>query len=157
MDIIAGQGSSMEQQKSTDALLMELMNLALGWEFEGASKHRALVQCLYQAAQEERKAANSRFLHLRDTQASCEKKLDSLRAKLANIEAATEDSQHAETCKKTLNEVERDGNSCGKYGFMLLYGRGLQNTSGLEAVRSPSESAGHWCGEQPFKFCKHLI
>ncbi|KAI7239963.1 hypothetical protein KC330_g1589 [Hortaea werneckii] len=157
MNVIADQGSSMEQQKSTDVLLMELMGLALGWEFEGASEHRALVKYLYQAAQEERKAANSRFLHLSEKQALCEKEIDSLRAKLANIEAATEDSQHAETGKNTLNEVERDGNSRGKYGFMLLCGLGLQNTSGLEAVRSPTESAGHWCAEQPFKFCEHLI
>ncbi|KAI7548078.1 hypothetical protein KC331_g4629 [Hortaea werneckii] len=103
----------MEQQKSTDVLLMELMGLALGWEFEGAPEHRALVKSLYQAAQEERKAANSRFLHLSEKQALCEKEIDSLRAKLENIEAATEDSQHAEIGKKTLNEVERDGNSRG--------------------------------------------
>lgn len=157
MNVIADQGSSMEQQKSTDVLLMELMGLALGWEFEGALEHRALVKYLYQAAQEERKAANTRFLHLSEKQALCEKEIDSLRAKLANIEAATEDSQHAETGKKTLNEVERDGNSRGKYGFMLSCGLGLQNTSGLEGVRSPTESAGHWCGEQPFKFCRRLI
>ncbi|KAI6915094.1 hypothetical protein KC318_g233 [Hortaea werneckii] len=104
----------MEQQKSTDVLLMELMGLALGWEFEGAPEHRALVKSLYQAAQEERKAANSRFLHLSEKQALCEKEISSLRAKLANIEAATEDSQHAEIGKKTLNEVERDGNSRDK-------------------------------------------
>ncbi|KAI7202791.1 hypothetical protein KC316_g1975 [Hortaea werneckii] len=111
MNVIADQSSSMEQQKSTDVLLMELMGLALGWEFEGASEHRALVKYLYQAAQEEHKAANSRFLHLSEKQALREKEIDSLRAKLANIEAATEDPQHAETGKKTLNEVERDGNS----------------------------------------------
>ncbi|KAI6837024.1 hypothetical protein KC340_g4144 [Hortaea werneckii] len=137
MNVIADQGSSMEQQKSTDVLLMELMGLALGWEFEGALEHRALVKYLYQAAQEERKAANTRFLHLSEKQALCEKEIDSLRAKLANIEAATEDSQHAETGKKTLNEVERDGNSrvdSKEFGPR-------QSLQGTGAASNPSNSA----------------
>lgn len=120
MTVLADGDSSMEQQKSTDVLLMELMGLALGWEFEGASEHRALVKRLYQAAQEERKAANSRFLHLREKQASYEKEIDSLRAKLANTEATTDDSQHSEIGKKTSDEVGREGSSNGEHDFMHL-------------------------------------
>ncbi|KAI6860274.1 hypothetical protein KC343_g400 [Hortaea werneckii] len=127
MDNVADQGSSREHQKTTDVLLMDLMSLALGWEFDGASEQRALVKRLYQAAQEERKAANSSFLCLREKLASYEKEIDSLRAKLANTEATTDDSQHSEIGKKTLDEVEKEGSS-----------------------------NGHWCGELPFKFCKHL-
>lgn len=108
----------MTEQKSTDALLMELMSLALDWQFEGSSKHRTLVKRLYQAAQEERKAANSRFLHLQEKQASYEKEIDSLRAKLANTEATTGDSQHFETGKKTVAEAEKEDSSNGKHGFI---------------------------------------
>lgn len=156
MNILADEGSSMEQQKSTDVLLMELMGLALGWEFEGASEHRALVQRLYQAAQEERKATHTRFLHLQERQALCEKEVDSVRAKLADMEAATKDSQHAETGKKTLKEMEGEHSGRSKYSFMLLSGPGLHNTRGLEGARSSTAPAGHWCGERPFRFCKQL-
>lgn len=118
MDNVADQGSSREHQKTTDVLLMDLMSLALGWEFDGASEQRALVKRLYQAAQEERKAANSSFLCLREKLASYEKEIDSLRAKLANTEATTDDSQHSEIGKKTLDEVEKEGSSNGKHVFM---------------------------------------
>ncbi|KAI6886243.1 hypothetical protein KC363_g2260 [Hortaea werneckii] len=136
MNILADQGSSMEQQKSTDVLLMELMGLALGWDFAGASEHRALVKRLYQAAQEERKAAHSRFLHLQEKQAFCEKEVDSLRAKLASMEAATKDSHHAETGKKTLNEVEvgnsnRDSKRVGRQ--QSLQGTGVASKSSSSA------------------------
>ncbi|KAI7283707.1 hypothetical protein KC345_g2770 [Hortaea werneckii] len=156
MNIQADQGPNMEQQKSTDVLLMELMRLALGWEFEGASEHRALVKRLYEAAQEERKAAKSSFLHLRENLGLCEKEIDSLRAKLAKIESLRQDLQHAETGKKPLNEVEGEDSSRSEYDFMLLSEPGLQNNSGVKAVRSATESARHWCGEQIFRFCKQL-
>ncbi|KAI6844331.1 hypothetical protein KC340_g706 [Hortaea werneckii] len=139
MNILADEGSSMEQQKSTDVLLMELMGLALGWEFEGASEHRALVQRLYQAAQEERKATHTRFLHLQERQALCEKEVDSVRAKLADMEAATKDSQHAETGKKTLKEME--GEHSGRRDLKELGPRQRLQGTGVASV--PSDSANN--------------
>ncbi|KAI7490376.1 hypothetical protein KC351_g685 [Hortaea werneckii] len=137
MTVLADGDPSMEQQKSTDVLLMELMGLALGWEFEGASEHRALVKRLYQAAQEERKAASSRFLHLREKQAWYEKEVDSLRAKLVNTEATTDDLQHSETGKKTLDEVGKQG---GSEVHSKQFGP-QQSLQGTVVASSPSSSA----------------
>lgn len=115
---------SMAEQKSTDVLLMELMSLALGWEFEGSSEHRALVKNLYQAAQEERKVADCRFLRMQEKQASSEREMDSLRAKLAHAEAAMKVVPCAERGKQTLNETEKEGGNGGTSGF-LVFGRTL--------------------------------